>query len=326
MPKISLIIPCYKVEKWLPDCLNSILSQSFDDWEAICVDDGSPDNCGKMLDEYAKKDSRIKVIHQQNQGLSMARNAAYSIISAPFVMFVDSDDCLHPQALEFAYKAITSTKTDMVWFDYEEFDDGESIETKMFEFGKVSVFNRPLSRYMKKHFSLFNRKARIKVMVWDKIYKTELVLKVPFTEKVSPGEDNLFTTEMFTKYEKVAHLPYKLYFYRMRKDSIMNSLREQREWKIWLPLISKYVNLQEKLQGYEQIKVIKWFVAERVFCKKILCRYIRKPEAAPAEVKKIIDELLVNNKLDFSVMGIKYRLGVWCYRHNMIKMCRFFIG
>ncbi len=128
MAKISIIIPCYKVERYLPECLDSVINQTFKEWQAICVDDGSPDNCGRILDEYAKRDDRIKVIHQENRGLSGARNAAYSSINTPYTMFLDSDDLLHYQALELAYNKIEETSGDVLWFDIEEFNDGKTMD------------------------------------------------------------------------------------------------------------------------------------------------------------------------------------------------------
>ena len=100
MPKISIIIPVYKVEEYLPACLDSVLAQTFTDWEAICVNDGSPDNCGAILAEYAQKDSRIKVISQENQGVSVARNKALENAQGEYISFLDSDDELAPTFLQ----------------------------------------------------------------------------------------------------------------------------------------------------------------------------------------------------------------------------------
>ena len=85
MPKISVVIPVYKVEKYLPRCLDSLIAQSFQDWQAICVDDGSPDSCPKILDEYAAKDERIKVIHKKNAGVSAARNDGMKIANGDYI-------------------------------------------------------------------------------------------------------------------------------------------------------------------------------------------------------------------------------------------------
>ncbi len=113
MPKISIIIPVYKVEKYLSRCLDSILAQTYQDWEAICVNDGSPDKCKKILAEYAQKDNRNKVITQKNQGISIARNNALKQVKGVYVCFLDSDDELEPTFLEEPYKAITKENADM---------------------------------------------------------------------------------------------------------------------------------------------------------------------------------------------------------------------
>lgn len=94
-PLVSIIVPCYKVEQYLPNCIESILCQSYTNWELILVDDGSPDNCGNICDDYAVKDNRIKVVHKQNGGLSSARNAGMKIMKGDYVTFLDSDDFLH---------------------------------------------------------------------------------------------------------------------------------------------------------------------------------------------------------------------------------------
>ena len=96
---ISIIIPIYNVEKYLPDCLNSVISQTYSNIEIILVDDGSPDGCAKICDYYAKKDNRIKVIHQKNGGLSNARNSGIKIATGKYITFVDSDDYIDKQAL-----------------------------------------------------------------------------------------------------------------------------------------------------------------------------------------------------------------------------------
>lgn len=113
MPKISVIVPVYKVERFLHRCVDSILAQTYEDFELILVDDGSPDHCGTICDEYAQKDSRIHVIHQENGGLSAARNAGidwvFSHSGSSWLAFVDSDDWVHPKYLETLYNAAEKT-------------------------------------------------------------------------------------------------------------------------------------------------------------------------------------------------------------------------
>ena len=120
-PKISIIIPMYNVEKYLRRCLDSVLNQTFTDWQAICVDDGSPDKSGDIAEEYAKQDERFVVVHKENGGLSDARNAGFSYADGEYIMYLDSDDFIHPQTMEIAYNAIEKNKSDIASFAYDRF-------------------------------------------------------------------------------------------------------------------------------------------------------------------------------------------------------------
>ena len=120
MPKVSIIVPVYNVEKYLRQCLDSVLNQTFQEFEAICINDGSTDSCAQILDEYAKKDSRIKVITQDNKGLSEARNTGLKHVQGDYVFFLDSDDSIHPQCLDICHSFIQKDNADMVSFHFSE--------------------------------------------------------------------------------------------------------------------------------------------------------------------------------------------------------------
>ena len=111
LPEISVIVPVYKVEKYLPQCIDSILAQTFTDFELLLVDDGSPDRCGEICEEYAGKDTRIRVFHQANAGLSCARNTGLMNACGRYVTFIDSDDYVKPCYLESLYGALPADKT-----------------------------------------------------------------------------------------------------------------------------------------------------------------------------------------------------------------------
>lgn len=120
MPKISIIIPVYDVEKFLSRCLDSVLNQTFSDWEAICVNDCSPDNSDKILADYASQDSRIQVInHKKNGGLSAARNTAIQYATGDYIMYLDSDDFIHPQTMELTYALAIRDNSDIVSYTYD---------------------------------------------------------------------------------------------------------------------------------------------------------------------------------------------------------------
>ena len=119
MPAISIIIPVYNVEKYLRRCLDSVLNQTFSDWQAICVNDGSPDNSAEILAEYAARDSRFVVVTKENGGLSDARNAGMPYANGEYIMYLDSDDFIHPQTMEIAYHLAQRDKSDIVSFTYD---------------------------------------------------------------------------------------------------------------------------------------------------------------------------------------------------------------
>ena len=113
-PLISVIVPCYNVEEYLPKCIESILNQTYRNLEILLVDDGSPDNCGRICDEYAAKDSRIRIIHKKNGGLSDARNAALDVMTGEYVTFIDSDDYVSDDYVEYLYKIIKESGVKIV--------------------------------------------------------------------------------------------------------------------------------------------------------------------------------------------------------------------
>jgi len=123
MPTISVIIPVYKVERYLDACVASVVGQTYPDLEIILVDDGSPDNCPALCDAWAAKDTRIRVIHRSNGGLSAARNSGLDICTGEYIAFVDSDDRLEPDVLEQAMVARKQTGTDLVLFNYQCVDE-----------------------------------------------------------------------------------------------------------------------------------------------------------------------------------------------------------
>ena len=117
-PKISIIIPVYKVEKYLSRCMDTILNQTLKDIEIILIDDGSPDNCPELCDEYAKQDNRVKVIHKNNEGLGFARNSGLEIATGEYVAFVDSDDYVKKSMFEELYNELKVNNLDVVFYNF----------------------------------------------------------------------------------------------------------------------------------------------------------------------------------------------------------------
>ena len=212
MPKISVIVPVYNVEQYLPKCLDSIINQTFKDIEIICINDGSTDNSGKVLEEYAQKDDRIKVLNQDNKGLSAARNNGISQAKGEYISFVDSDDFIHPKFLETLYFAITQNYSDIAGCNFQKIHKKEILSFK----------NRKIQTFIPALDVLLNKKNFIHFNVWNKLYKKEAIRNIQFIENLY-FEDWVFNLCVFAQNSTFAWINEKLYGYRMSNQSIMRS-------------------------------------------------------------------------------------------------------
>lgn len=208
MPEISIIIPVYKAEAYLHRCLNSILTQTFTDFELILVDDGSPDNCGAICDEYGRRDRRIRVIHQQNQGQAAARNNAVEQAKGPWICFVDSDDVIHPQMLECLYQAAVQNGANISAcsaVEQEKIPPNFS-EKKESLFTKVMVDEMGL-RKIRREFNYCYW------VVWGKLIRKWIVAKLPL-EEGRIYEDNAVVCRWLHEAKCIVYTPAEYYFYR----------------------------------------------------------------------------------------------------------------
>lgn len=217
MPKISVIVPVYQVEQFLCRCVDSILCQTFRDFELILVDDGSPDNSGAICDAYAQKDPRIRVIHKQNGGLSSARNAGIDIAQGEYLTFADSDDMIHPQALALLLDSLTNTNADMATAGRWEFTDipesFPSVRSVSEELLCRDVF---LADLYPKHF------GQIGVTACGKLYRRKVFQALRFPEgKVY--EDLHVYLDILLACERVVVIDTALYWYYTNPASITRS-------------------------------------------------------------------------------------------------------
>ena len=212
-PMISIIVPIYKVEKYLSKCIDSILSQTFTDFELILVDDGSPDSCGKLCDEYALKDNRIKVIHKENGGLSDARNAGIKVAKGKYLGFVDSDDYIAPDMYELLYRLLTESNAEIAVCDAVLVD--EETEANYTESTELYVLER------EKALQEMIFKRLFAVNAWNKLYKRELFSNILYPKGML-YEDLATTYKLIDKTQRVVYTPAKKYAYVQRQGSIMN--------------------------------------------------------------------------------------------------------
>ena len=208
--KFSIIIPVYNVEQYLRACLDSVLAQTFSDWEAVCVNDGSTDGSLSVLEEYEKKDHRLRIISQPNGGLSAARNTGLAAAQGDYVVFVDSDDWVEPSML--SRLAEMSDGTDMICFACRHTDTNASDVLPEEQSDGWSYFNR---------HALESRIVPF-VCVWQRCYRREFLEEnyLRFREGIL-HEDNEFTPRACMKAESIKVIPDVLYNYRIRPGSIM---------------------------------------------------------------------------------------------------------
>lgn len=226
MAEVSIIVPVYQVENYIRQCVDSILAQTFTDFELILVDDGSKDQSGKLCDEYVGMDARVKVIHKENGGLSDARNRGMDQMIGNYFMFVDSDDYIAPTMVECLYKSILNEDADIVACNFLYFfenDRKKDFSTNI----KSEVLSGAEIFYHRKN----ERNYGIWTVAWNKLYKRETFGKVRF-RLGKYHEDEFWANEIYQMDIKVVTVPECLYYYRQRGNSIMGKKSIARDFDI----------------------------------------------------------------------------------------------
>lgn len=211
MPKISIVVPVYNTESYLRECLDSILAQTFEDFEVILVDDGSKDKSGEICDEYAKRDSRFKVIHKQNAGVSAARNDAIDVASGEYIGFIDSDDSVSSTMYGHFVRIAESEKADIIMSE-------GPIDSS------IRVSHPCLYKYNNRQARLeFFRIGKVRPSLWLGIFKRTLFEGVRFPADIHHWEDFAFIAVLVSRSTKVVVTNERFYYYRIRQGSATQS-------------------------------------------------------------------------------------------------------
>lgn len=210
---ISVIIPVYNVEKYLRQCIDSVINQTYKNLEIILIDDASPDNCGKICDEYAEKDSRVKVIHKKNGGAASARNEGLKIATGEYLAFVDSDDFLEVEAYERMVAAIEKNDADVVQCAFRDIYKNCTVDRLVQT--EEQIYRT--ADYMCKYITDWTCG-----LIWDKLFKRKLFDGILY-ETGHLIDDEFFTYQGVMNANKVAYSPIIVYNYRRRGSSVMNN-------------------------------------------------------------------------------------------------------
>lgn len=281
-PLISVIVPIYNVEAYLHRCLDSILGQTYAYLEVILVDDGSPDNCGRICDEYAERDKRIKVIHKKNGGLSDARNVAIDVATGEWITFVDSDDYISADYVEALYGVVERNKCKIGVASLVEFHEGCEPDTKQPVY-KESVFDKWEGIEKMFYQELFDTNA------WCKIYHKTVFdtgIRYPYGLLY---EDLPTTYLLFMQADSIVFCNKKIYYYLLRQNSIEGQAFNVRK------LESALAILQMVDSHYDELRCVEDAVRCRLlsFCFHIL---LEMPCNYPDERKQILIDYVKQNR------------------------------
>lgn len=291
MPAISIIIPIYNVEKYLRRCLESVKNQTFTDWEAICVNDGSPDNSAAILAEFAAKDSRFKIVNKENGGLSDARNAGMQVATGEYILYLDSDDFIHPQTLDIAYRLAQRDASDIVSFTYDriyrpqlmvrhylKLDTDNVIPSrikKKYDLARIpTLITDDVYAYATERVVDVPRKKKkwmIKhCQVWKNLYRRELIADIPFIKGIL-FEDFPWWSEVMLRNPRTTIVPLPLYFYVPNFGGIVLSAKQLRIMKsLCAGLLAAYRVYKEQATPYQMemwSRNFQWYFIDKAFGK-----------------------------------------------------------
>lgn len=287
-PFFSIIIPVYKSETYLPVCIDSILNQDYDNFEAILVDDGSPDNSGVLCDEFAEKDPRVKVIHKENGGSVSARRAGLAASNGDYIVHVDSDDYIDQDLLKNAAKAINEHSADAFMFGYVKFSENEQTEHRhgipadVYEGDSLNIFRQNLILGSNACVSVFGA-------LWTMIIKRELLIpcaeSVP--EDIYRGEDQAAVFPALLKCEKVVVSSQCAYHYRTTPGSVMTTFR--RDMIDQALKVAKH--LSEQMGAEYQNRIDCYVLKELYYCLSEIVKFTYR------DYKRIISSIMSEDLL-----------------------------
>lgn len=299
---LTVIVPVYKVEKYLRRCLDSIVNQTYKNLEIILVDDGSPDNCPAICDEYAKKDSRIKVIHQKNKGLSGARNAGLDVATGDYIAFVDSDDWLELDAYEVTIQKMNKEKLDLVAFGYisECLNGSKFVEA----IGDIDEFIDGIM--CDKEYCC----------VWRFMYRNKIFDDLRF-EIGALYEDSLIVADVFWRVDSFGLVPTCFYHYTHENEgSIMHRSKENIRKFTMFKVFQKnayYCEQHDRLQVYE-------IIVAKIYRLGLWC-YMQNLKDHFLSVEQQRDILDVLEQVDslncFSKIRLWDRIKYWSINHSL---------
>ena len=314
--KISVIVPVYNVLPLVSGCLDSLRAQTWQDFECVCVDDGSTDGCAAFLDKYVKKDKRFSVIHQKNGGLSAARNTGLKHIKGDYVFFLDGDDYLHPQALEMLYGFATQQAADVVACSFIE----TSATYPQTTFPKLKAANwAPVP--VKDPLATFMKKRTIRTGAPLKLYKKSVLSGLRFQHM--HYEDVVFAFQLFARAPRVVVTKAPLYYYYANPESIMRGSFDEKKLGSYLKLFEIINDERLKLPMPWRKQAQVYVINQRLkMCFNRIAKKQKDPKIQEQLLKKlqqVLPDLRARDVISYQGLGIKHICLLWMLLHR-VKM------
>ena len=274
METVSIIIPVYNIENYLRECLDSVVNQTYSNLEIVIVDDGSTDSSGRICDEYAAKDNRIKVIHQKNAGAAAAKNTALDNVSGEYVAFVDSDDYVSTKWIETMFQSMKRYNADIVECGFDKYKTS----------GVSSVVTTDEEKNVLAEDYLYDYISHWEsALFWNKLYKKELVCSFRFRKERRCIDDEFFTYKVISIAKRIVKIKDILYHYRQRKTSAVHTIKNSlqitddcleyiSERYLWIS--SKFNTLKARYLKHD-IDALLYFSRDLTFNEELIRKYKR---------------------------------------------------
>lgn len=305
MMKLSVIIPCYNVEQYLDRCLDSVTHQSYDNLEIILIDDGSTDNTGELCDKWSKQDSRIKVIHKNNEGLGLARNSGLKVATGNYIAFVDSDDYIDMTMYEKLMNKALVKEADIVYCGhYKQLNNGSLLQRCDF-LEEITFEKESLIELSQGFFKPTKLNPNMLVMsVWHAVYRRQIIKHNFYSEREVGSEDIHFQVCAVLNANRIVFIPDSLYVYCYNGESLSHSFNFAK--------YDRYKNLNEILNNtYRGIGIIDpadycVLIIAFAMIRRIALSDISKKEKKTLISKIVKDDFWDKNRIDISSLaGIK---------------------
>ena len=324
MIKVSVIVPVYKTEyKLLKRCIESLVKQTLKEIEILIVDDGSPDNCGYFCDEFAKEYEQIKVVHQENRGVSSARNTGISISQGEYIGFVDADDYVDHNYFEYLYRVAKEHLAEVVCSGYKLVKDGDVIICNTDT--SASFYNMDKSHAIEE-FLLFRK---VDFRVWNKIFLADIAKKTLFCPDYRIAEDELFIYDCICKLKRITYTSYSGYYYFINNNSVMSSSFSEKN--LDAIKVTDVIAKQLEEDNFQNEKILNFFRLNTyirlwikiVSDKELYIKYINEANYLKNKIKEIrFNKVNYNGNKTLKLFFVPIKLSA-TFTKFVLSKCRF---